>query len=71
MRVRIVAAPRGVVDGIEVELFQVGSAYDLSPALAGVLLLEGWAVPDQREHDGGRNFADHLPPRVRNLDKVS
>jgi hypothetical protein len=73
MRVRIVSTPKGIVDGIEVEIFQVGSTYDLSPTLAGVLLLEGWAVPEQRDPDRPSGPREHhlSRSRARRLDGIS
>jgi hypothetical protein len=62
MRVRIVQSPKGQVDGVEMDLLHVGATYDLSLPLAGLLLLEGWAVPEQRkENRPGRPVFSHVP----------
>ncbi|HEY7447651.1 MAG TPA: hypothetical protein VH702_05840 [Vicinamibacterales bacterium] len=55
---RIVVLPKEV-NGAEVNLLRVGGTYDLPLPLAGLLLLEGKAVPEQRQRD--RTPAVSLP----------
>jgi hypothetical protein len=57
MRVRIVISPKGLVGGTEKDLLRVGGTYDLPPPVAGLLLLEGWAVPERRKKDRGPTFS--------------
>ena len=57
MRVRIVTSPKGLVGGIEKDLLRVEGTYDLPLPIAGLLLLEGWAVPEQRTKDRGPTFS--------------
>ena len=45
VRVRIVRAPQGEVDGMPIDLFHVGITYDLSTSLASLLICEGYAEP--------------------------
>jgi hypothetical protein len=63
MRVRIVISPKGLVGGIEKDLLRVGGTYDLPLPAAGLLMLEGWAVPEERKKDRGRTFT-HLPTQL-------
>jgi hypothetical protein len=65
MRVRIIESPKGNVDGMDVNLLRVGAIYDLSLPLAGLLLLEGWAVPEQRKNDrAGSPVFFHFPSQL-------
>jgi response regulator RpfG family c-di-GMP phosphodiesterase len=50
MRVRIVRRPHGRVDGISLDRFEPGFAYDVGSHIGNLLLAEGWAEPtdDQR-----------------------
>jgi hypothetical protein len=65
MRVRIIDSPKGNVEGIDVNLLRVGAIYDLSLPLAGLLLLEGWAVPEQRMKDrAGSLVFFHFPTQL-------
>lgn len=65
MRVRIIDSPKGSVEGSDVNLLRVGATYDLSLPLAGLLLLEGWAVPELRMKDRvGSPVFSHFPSRL-------
>lgn len=45
MRIRIIKAVRGDLDGIPLASFQVGHTYDVSPSLGTYLIMEGRAEP--------------------------
>jgi CheY-like chemotaxis protein len=42
-RLRICKRPRGTIDGIAIDRFQIGEVYEVGTQLASVLLAEGWA----------------------------
>jgi hypothetical protein len=63
MRVRIIISPKGLVGGTEEDLLRVGGTYDLPLPVAGLLLLEGWAVPEQRGKDRSPTFS-YLPTQL-------
>jgi hypothetical protein len=50
MRLRVIRAPKGQVDGFGFSRFVPGVVYDVGTNLANVMLAEGWAEPveDQR-----------------------
>jgi hypothetical protein len=46
IRIRIVQAPSVTeVDGIALDLFEIGTEYDVGNSVAALLLAEGWAEP--------------------------
>jgi hypothetical protein len=46
VRIRIVQKPPvNTIDGLRLDLFEVGGQYDIGTMLASVLLAEGWAEP--------------------------
>ena len=51
MRVRITRQPTGSVQGSAVDCYKVGCVYDLAPALAEYLVLEGFAALEMRTQD--------------------
>jgi hypothetical protein len=55
MRVRLVEVP-SALNGLNGQSFQRGGSYELPLGLAGLLLLEGWAIPEHTEEE------DVLPP---------
>ena len=50
MRVRFVEVPR-TLDGLHGQSFRRGESYELPLGLAGLLLLEGWAVAEHDESE--------------------
>lgn len=50
MRVRLVEVPR-TLDGLYGQSFHRGGSYELPLGLAGLLMLEGWAVAEPDESD--------------------
>jgi hypothetical protein len=48
MKVRIVKRPNGTVDGMALKPYVPGEVYDISPALADYLVLQGYAKPEMR-----------------------
>ena len=50
MRVRLVEVPR-TLDGLYGQSFHRGGSYELPLGLAGLLMLEGWAVPEPDESE--------------------
>jgi hypothetical protein len=46
--VRIIRQPWGIIDGISLDHYRVGFAYELYPPLADFLVLEGYAVVEMR-----------------------
>jgi hypothetical protein len=58
MRVTIIESPEGDINGMNAEQWQVGQIYDLSPGVASVLIVEGYAVLEMRaEGTGGMYHA--------------
>lgn len=45
MKVRIVRAPEGEIDGVRIDLFHEGLTYEMSATLANVLICEGYGEP--------------------------
>ena len=45
MHLKITRQPGGVIDGIALDQFQVGSVYDVGSQIGGLLLAERWAEP--------------------------
>jgi CheY-like chemotaxis protein len=43
MRLRICRRPRGSIDGVAVDHYQIGLIYEIGTRVASVLLAEGWA----------------------------
>jgi hypothetical protein len=50
VHLKITCSPKGCIDGIQLEVFQVGRVYDIGVSLACVLLAEGWAEPATNDH---------------------
>ena len=48
MKVRIVRAPTGVVDGISLHYYHTGEAYEMPAVLAEYLVAEGYACIEMR-----------------------
>jgi hypothetical protein len=46
--VRMIRQPRGTVDGVQLGSYRPGQTYDLAPALADYLVLEGCALLEMR-----------------------
>jgi hypothetical protein len=49
VRLRIIRAPTGSVDGIPLGKFFIGATYDVATSLADYLFAEGYAVPVDAE----------------------
>jgi hypothetical protein len=54
MKVRISRRPQGVVQGVSLQHYRPGEVYDLPPALAEYLVMEGFAILEMRDHDKPR-----------------
>jgi hypothetical protein len=48
VKVRIVKRAAGIVDGMPLSRYVPGEVYDVSPALADYLILQGFARPEMR-----------------------
>jgi hypothetical protein len=68
MRVRIVRPLPSQIEGIDLDpnRFRFGAAYDIGAPLCEVLLLRGYAVPDDV-----RDTADDAPRRRRKRRRLS
>jgi hypothetical protein len=53
--VRIVMRATGTVDGIPLDKYTPGEAYDLSPALAEYLIVQGFAISEMRAGEPRRS----------------
>ena len=60
MRVKIVTAMRGKIDGIDLERFDVGRVYDVGTSLGNYLMASGCAMP----------VADERPAHITPLNDV-
>ena len=49
MRVRITAAMKGSIDGIDLTRFQVGQVCEMGPSLGNYLIASGYAIPSADE----------------------
>ncbi len=73
VKVRIVCAPSGEIDGMSVDHLVEHATYNLSSSLATLLICEGYAQPAEDEMGGrestnaepGSLAADRKPPRQR------
>jgi hypothetical protein len=45
VKVRLIKAPQGEMEGVKVDFFHVGATYELSSSLASLLICEGYAEP--------------------------
>ena len=61
MRVRITRQPTGSIDGVNVSLFKPDNVYDLPPALATYLMVEGWAEVEMRRRVANARDRRKLP----------
>jgi hypothetical protein len=52
MLVRILKSPVGIIDGFDVGTLKVGWIYDLPTSLAGVLIVEEYALAEMRVSQG-------------------
>ena len=48
MKVRIVKEPSGNIDGLSLQAYRKGEVYDIPPAVAMVLVAEGFAIIEMR-----------------------
>jgi len=69
MRVRIISAMRGQIDGIDLTRFQVASVYEVGTSLANYLMAAGCAEPVINEPpatgDSAREFSGpHTPDQA-------
>jgi hypothetical protein len=55
-----VKKPPNVFEGISLRLYRVGSVYEMTPALANYLVLEGYGAFELRD-----DRPSHLPPVER------
>jgi len=60
MRVKIVTAMHGKIDGIDLERFEVGRVYEVGTSLGNYLMASGYAMP----------VADERPALITPLDDV-
>jgi len=68
MRVRILTAPTGTIDGVTLEHFHVGGVYELGTQVGCLFLVEGWA--DVVSDDGTPVFVRPPPPVEANIEPV-
>jgi len=68
VKVRIVQAPQGIVDGIRIDLFHTGLTYDLAAPLATLLICEGYAEPAEGFLDRRRPYQS-LPQSAHSADR--
>jgi CheY-like chemotaxis protein len=68
MRLRILTAPTGSVDGVSLDKFRIGAVYDLGTQVACVFLAEGWA--EVVSEDGTPVFVRPPPPEVANIEPL-
>jgi len=68
MRVRILTAPAGTIDGVSLEHFHVGSVYELGTQVACVFLAEGWA--ELVSDDGTPMLVRPPPVEVANIQRL-
>jgi hypothetical protein len=64
MVVRIVKRPTGTLDGVPLDKYTPGEAYDLSPALAEYLIVQGFAISEMRAGEQRRR-SEKMPPDRR------
>ena len=55
MRVTIIKSPEGDLNGMSAEQWQIGRTYDISPSVASVLIVEGYAVLEMRAEGNRRS----------------
>ena len=48
VKVRIIKQPAGILDGLRLHCYRAGEVYDIPPALATVLVAEGFALIEMR-----------------------
>ena len=69
MKVRITHAPKGQIDGVDVDLFHQGLTYEMPSAIAMVLICDGCAEPVDGILDASREseprWALHTPAIYR------
>ena len=68
MRLRILTAMKGKVDGTDLAHFEVGQVYDVGTSLANYLLASGYAEPlDEKmpDHADDRETATDVNPRSK------
>lgn len=54
MRVQIIRKPPiASIDGLRIDLFQVGQQYEVGNSIAAVMLAEGWAIPVALDEPAG------------------
>ena len=46
--VRVIRQPTGILDGLSLSQYRVGQTYELNPALAEFLVVQGFAVFEMR-----------------------
>jgi CheY-like chemotaxis protein len=68
MRVRILTAPTGTIDGVSLEHFHIGSVYELGSQVGCVFLAEGWA--ELVSDDGTPVLVRPPPPEVANIEPL-
>jgi hypothetical protein len=66
MKVRLTKKYADAIDGVDLADREVGDIVDLAPTDARLLVLEGWATPDDRSarvHPADGGFADTTPEK--------
>jgi hypothetical protein len=65
MRVTIIKSPEGDLNGMSAVQWQVGRTYDLSPSIASVLIVEGYARLEMRSEENRRHIPRFSKPDRR------
>ena len=56
MLVRVIRQPLGKIDGVPLARYRPGQTYDLAPALADYLVLQGCALIEMRRGDRSKRL---------------
>lgn len=70
MRIRMTSARNGTIDGVNLDVFQVGHTYDVDQSIASYLIVTGAAEPAEGEpalvvRGGGSEVFVSMAPDLR------